>query len=321
MGAFGRGAAGVAAIVVTVGALAACSWSFNVGDGKEFEDDRTQTATVQDVRLDGGDGGVSIQRGTGSTVRIHREVWYRDSKPTARGDHMDGNTLVLDTRCGRNCAITYRVTVPAQVNVSGHLDTGPIELSKVGTVAVDTNDGGITVRDAAGNVTAQTDTGPIRLENIAGTVTARTNDGGIKVQKSAKAVSVETDTGPIQLTDVTGAVAARSEDGGIRLERIAGQVTAETDTGPIDGRDLGGARTVARSSDGGIRLRLSTAQDVEASTDTGPITLAVPEFSGGYQVHASTTNGSTSVNIATNPAGALTVTLSSQDGGITVNSA
>jgi len=152
-------------------------------------------------------------------------------------------------------------------------------------------------------------------------VTARTHDGGVTVRTSAKAVSVETDTGPIELADVAGTVSARSHDGGIHMDRIAGQVTAETDTGPIEGSGLSGARTTARSSDGGIRLRCATAQDVEATTVTGPIEVAVPQLAGGYKVQTETSTGPTKVNIATNPAGTRSLVLRSQDGGIMVNSA
>jgi hypothetical protein len=318
MDAMGRSVAGAVAIVAVGGALAGCtSWSLD--RGLEFEDNRSETAIVREIHLAGGDGAVTVERAAGTSVHIHRRVWYRDSRPAGRQDRLDGTTLVLDTRCGRNCTVSYTIGVPTEVNVTGHLDTGPIELSDVGTVTVDTSDGGIGVRNASGNVTLQTRTGPIRLVRIAGAVTARSQDGGITVQTSAKAVSVHTGTGPVELSDVAGTVAARSIDGGISMDGIAGQVTAETDTGPINGTDLSGTRTVAQTSDGPITLRLRTVQDVDARTITGPIALMVPQLDGGYQVHTRTTTGSTEVNVTTNPGGARSLTLISQHGGITIN--
>jgi DUF4097 and DUF4098 domain-containing protein YvlB len=315
-----RRVAGLVAVMAAAGTLAGCGeWSINAGH--TFEDDRIETATVDEVRLAGGDGAVTVSRGSGTAIQIHRNVWYRDTRPTGRQDRLDGSTLLLDTRCGRNCSVSYTVTVPAQVNVSGHLDTGPIDLTGVGTVDVDTHDGSIGVRAASGSVAVRTDTGPIQLSSVAGTVTARTHDGSITVRTSAKAVTAETSTGPISVTDVAGTVAARTADGSISLDQVAGAVTAETGTGPIEGTGLAGPRTSARTSDGSITLTLSTVQDVVARTRTGPITLTVPPADGGYRLQTRTTTGPTTVNVTTNPAGARSLSLSSDDGSITVNPA
>ena len=316
----GRSAAtAVVFIVAAAGTLTGCAWRFD--QGKEFQDDRTETAAVSEIQLIGGDGSITVARGTGTTTQIHRTVWYRTHKPDGRQDRIDGTALVLDTTCGRDCVVSYEVTVPAEVNVSGHLDTGQVDLAQVGTVAVETEDGGIAVRGASGDVTVQTDTGPIRLETVAGKVTARTQDGGIVVRAGAKDVTAETDTGPIKLTDVAGAADLRTGDGGISLDRIGGQVTAETDTGPIKGTNLGGAKTLAKTEDGSITLTLTTAQDVEATTGTGPISLTVPPAAGGYRVRAETDNGPTSVHVPDSPTGTRSLTLRSTDGGITVDQA
>jgi len=319
MGAMGR-PTGIAAMFVAVAALSAgCDVSLD--SGHEFSDSRTEMATVTEIRLDGGDGAITIERGGGTSVQIERHVWYRASKPSARSDRLDGTTLVLDTRCGRNCVIGYTVKVPTEVNVSGHLDTGPIDLTGVAAVTVDSDDGSIDVRNASGDVSARTDTGPIRLETIAGTVTSRTSDGSISVSNASKAVVAATDTGPIDLVKLAGTVEARTNDGSITMDAIAGSVQAQTDTGPIQGTNLGGTSTVARTLDGSITLKLSTAQDVEARTTTGPISLVVPALDGGYRVQTRSETGPTAVNVASSPTGTRYLALASRDGSITVNSA
>jgi DUF4097 and DUF4098 domain-containing protein YvlB len=98
-------------------------------------------------------------------------------------------------------------------------------------------------------------------------------------------------------------------------------VTAETDTGPIKGTNLGGAKTKARTEDGSITLRLTTAQDVEATTGTGPISVTVPPWAGGYRVRTQTSTGPTDVHVPDSPTGTRSLTLSSTDGGITVDEA
>jgi len=309
----------LALVLVTTGALAGCSFSFD--ENRTFSDERTESSSVPEVRIVGGDGAITLRRTAGPAVLIHREVSYRGSKPTGRQDTLDNRgALVLDTTCGRSCVVNYRVELPDRVNVVGHVDTGPVDLMDVGTVAVDTHDGSIAVRGATGDVTVRTDTGPIDLESIAGTVAAVSKDGSITATTLSKSVTAVTDTGPISLTDVTGTVSARTKDGGITIDRVSGSVTAETDTGPISADGLAGTRTLARSTDGSITLRLTTAQDVDAHTATGPIELTVPPVDGGYRVKTKTDTGSTAVNIATNPAGTRSLVVNTEDGSITINS-
>lgn len=312
-----RRAIGIASAFIAVTAFSA-GCGFSMDAGHEFTDNRTETAVVNEIRLVGGDGAVTVERAGGTSVQIERNVWYRGNKPSGRTDRVDGATLRLDTRCGRNCAVSYTVKVPKAVDVKGHLDTGPISLTGVGAVAVDSNDGSIDIRDASGEVVARTDTGPIRLEKVAGSITARSSDGSIRISDAAQAVIAATDTGPIELAKLASTVEARTRDGSITMDGVAGSVTAQTDTGPISGTNLGGTHTAARTSDGSIMLKLSTAQDVEARTTTGPISLRVPPLDGGYRVEALSANGPTAVNVGRSESGSRSLTLVSQDGSITI---
>jgi hypothetical protein len=309
----------VVAFTATGLLAAGCYESLN--SGREFSDSRTEAGTVTEILLVGGDGAVTVERGSGASVQVARRVWYRGDRPSARVDRLDGTKLVLDTRCGHNCTVSYTVSVPTDVAVSGHLDTGPIMLSSVGEVSVDTNDGSIEIHDASGDVSARTDSGPIRLDKVAGTVTVRTHDGSVHVSDAAKAVVAATDNGPIELVRLADTAVARTKDGSITMDSVSGSVTADTGTGPINGTNLGGTRTAARTSDGSITLQLSTTQDVEATTATGPISLVVPELAGGYRVQANAVTGPTAVNIATSPTGTRSLTLATHDGSITVEAA
>jgi len=96
-------------------------------------------------------------------------------------------------------------------------------------------------------------------------------------------------------------------------------VSASTDSGPIEGDDLGGTRTVARSADGSVRLRLASAQDVEAHADSGPITVIVAPTADGYRLKTHTSSGPTQVHIPTTPTGTRLLDLSTEDGSITVD--
>lgn len=315
----GRRARVLAAALASAAVLAGCDVAIGTG-GKQFADDRVESAAVTAVRLAGGDGAVTLRRGSVSGVQIHRQVWYRHGRPQQRADRVEGSTLVLDTTCGRDCSFGYTVTLPAEVSVSGKIDTGPIDLNGVSTVDVTTNDGGVNVRDASGKVIVRTGTGPIDVRN-APSVEARTNDGRISVRNTTAGVIAKTGTGPIQLSDVKGDVDAATRDGHIDLTNVTGKVTARSVTGPINGTGIGGPRTEAQTADGAIMLRFSTAQDVEAHTGTGPITLAVPPAQDGYRVQTRADNGPIRVGIATVPSGGHLLNVSTKDGSITVRSA
>lgn len=302
--------------MVAVAGLAGCGAAIGLG-GKQFTDDRVESAGVTAVRLAGGDGAITLRRGTGSGIQIHRTVWYRHDRPQHRADRVEGSTLVLDTTCGRDCTFGYSVTLPAQYSVSGQLATGPVDVSGVSTVDVKTNDGSIKVRDASGNVNVTTGTGPIDVRN-APSVDARTNDGGISVHNVTGAVVAKTGTGPIDITTANGNVEATTTDGSIKLTGVTGTVTARSRTGQITGTGIGGKRTEARTVDGAIALRFSVAQDVEAHTSTGPITVSVPPATEGYRVQAHANTGPTRIDIATVPTGGRLLNLSTKDGSITV---
>ena len=307
------------ALVVVLGlaaaGLAGCDVAIGL-DSEQFTDDRVESATVTAVRLAGGEGPITLRRGSVSGIQIHRQVWYRHDRPQQRADRVEGSTLVLDTTCGRDCTFGYTVTLPTEVSVSGHIATGSIEVSGVSTVDVSIDDGSVKVRDASGKVNVKTRTGPIDVRN-APSVDATTIDGSISVHNTAAGVVARTGTGPIHITDTKGNVEATTVDGSIELTTVGGTVTAGSRTGPITGTGIGGPRTEAHTADGSITLRFTAAQEVEAHTGTGPITLSVPPAQEGYRVQAHAQNGPTRITIATVPTGRL-LNLSTKDGSITV---
>lgn len=312
------------AIVILTAAVstsAGCAWVSHLGEDPSFEDEYVERTAVTQVRITGDDGGVSLVRGTGPDTRIHRKVWYRGHAPTERTSHVDGKALVLDTNCGPRCSVTYTVTVPAEVAVTGELGSGPIDVRGVSTVSVASQDGAITVRNASGDVTVRTGTGPITLAGVTGAVAAHTTDGAIQTTDVRGAISAETRTGPIDVSGAAGEVTARTVDGAIRLTKVAGKVTAQTTTGPIDGDNLSGTKTSARTVDGAIRLILSSVQDVDAHTSTGPVTLTVRPAPEGYRIQTVARTGPTTVDVPNNPAAGHLLNVATTDGAIMITSA
>src|SRR5690242_6557946 len=102
-----------------------------------FSDSRTESVTINEIRIEGDSGSVTLDR-SGSQVQIERTVFYRETKPSNRFDSVADGALVLNTSCGNNCEIQYKVHVPAAVKVTGHLDSGSIDVSDVTSATLNT---------------------------------------------------------------------------------------------------------------------------------------------------------------------------------------
>jgi hypothetical protein len=264
---------------VTAGVLAAVALT-GCGPFNTFTDEHTDQVALTEVNLSGGAGSVTVRPGTEGSVRVHRTVRYAGDKRPGATDHVDGTVLKLNTDCGVNCSVSYEITAPGGVKVSGANGSGRLSLTSVSSVSVDVGSGSVVVRGASG------------------------------------AVNVKTGSGMIDLADVRGAVVARTGSGTIRLNGIGGTAVADTGSGTVHGSGLDG-RTTVHTGSGTITLDLVSAQDVTARSGSGRITVTVPSGQK-YRVTATTDSGRTDVKIPTDPSADHLLDLHADSGGVTV---
>jgi len=188
-------------------------------------------------------------------------VRYGGTKPGATTE-LSGGVLALYTSCGNRCSVSYEVTAPAGVRVSGHNGSGALDLSGVSTVSVDVGSGAVTVRHASGNVNARTGSGAIRLDDVHGSVVAHA------------------DSGAIRLTGIDGSVAATTGSGAISVQLAgADDVTAHTGSGTVQVSVPSGSRyRVAATSDSGhvdVGIATDPGADhaLDVRTQSGSITV------------------------------------------------
>jgi DUF4097 and DUF4098 domain-containing protein YvlB len=228
----------VAGITVGVAGLvlAGCGWVGNT----TFDDRETLDETVTELRFSNDSGDVRVS--VGDTVEVRRTVSHGDEKP-GRSYRVDDGALVLDACPVRDCKIDYEVTVPAGTKVSGHVDSGTIEVAGVATANVEAESGDITVRDVAGEVNASVQSGSVDLGGIGGTVVAGAESGDVTVGLvTARGVSVETQSGDIEVTVPSGKY----------------HVTASTESGSIDNDlddDPSGLPIEASAQSGNVTIR------------------------------------------------------------------
>jgi DUF4097 and DUF4098 domain-containing protein YvlB len=184
-----------AAVVASGLLLTACDWDTAKN---KFSDEETLTQSVSEVRFSNDSGDVKIT--VGDTFQVRRTVGYRDDKP-GKTYRVDGDALVLEECKERDCWVSYDVTVPEGTKVSGHVDSGNVEVAGVASANVQAESGEVTVRDVAGDVNASAQSGNVDLSGIGGAVVAEAQSGNVTVGTTEPvAVTANTSSGNIDVT-------------------------------------------------------------------------------------------------------------------------
>src|SRR5215831_8156241 len=166
--------------VAVLGAAAACTpLEFNT-----LTDGATRDQPITEVRIDGGSGDVSVVTDDAvKGVDLVRTVRYRGTAPGATY-HFDGTVLSLDTECGVNCGVSYKVRVPPRgsgpgVTVSGKNSSGNITTRGTGAVDVTLTSGDIDIADVDATVSARSTSGNVTLLGIGGNVVVHASSGDV----------------------------------------------------------------------------------------------------------------------------------------------
>lgn len=269
----------MAALTVSSFGLVACDPVTN----QDVNDMHTASTRFTEIHIGGASGGVTLHRDAGATLTtIKRHFHFHGKQPDPNAwDTVDGSVLTLNTTCGPTCAVDYTITTPDTVTVTGHLDSGTMDLTGIAAATLETSSGSIAVHDAAGDVNAGSDSGELKI------------------------------------TDVHGRLNAKTESGSAMIDRVSGATTISTDSGAVRAQGLSGTQTSVRTSSGSVRVDLTTAQDLTAETDSGSLRVSVP--SGSYKLTQSTDSGHVDIGIPLdNVNGQHTLQLKTQSGSITV---
>jgi hypothetical protein len=198
---------------------------------------------ISEVRFTNDSGDVKIT--VGDRVEVRTQVHYADDTPPGKTYRVAGDVLVLEQCEKRNCWVDYEVTVPEDVAVTGHLDSGAAEVTGVRSANVASESGDVTIRDVAGEVNVSAQSGDLDLSGIGGAVVAEASSGNVTIRTTAaRNVSASADSGNIELTVPAG-------DYRVRAEADSGSVTDEVGdagSGPtLDLRADSGDVTIRRA--------------------------------------------------------------------------
>ncbi len=134
------------------------------------------------IKLDSGDGNVTVRRGSASSVAVAYTEHYGLKKPTVNGA-VSGSGVELTAKCSgvlsQNCSVNYTLTVPAGASLD--LETG---------------DGNVTLDGVSGDVTVRSGDGKIRGSDLAAEqVTTSSGDGSVALQWTVTPQTVQVSMG------------------------------------------------------------------------------------------------------------------------------
>lgn len=242
-------------VLIGVGLATAFGW----GWGSDFEDSATLSQTIRSVKLESTSGPVKIRTGTGPATVLEKVDYHWRSKPGGTFYRVDGDQLVL-TDCGTNCSVGFELVVPADVPVTGRIDSGGLDIAGVASVDVQAGSGHARVEDVAGPVKLRLSSGAIDLRDV-GDVQLHAGSG------SVKATGVR---GPVDVTSESGSVdVSLTQAAGVKVKAESGSVDVEVPGGPyrVTGTSDSGHRTIDVPTDP------SAPNTLDLTTESGSVTV------------------------------------------------
>jgi DUF4097 and DUF4098 domain-containing protein YvlB len=167
----------------------------------------------------------------------------------------------------------FAVHVPQGIElVKVNTDGGGMAVRNIaGRVEAESGGGGVQLADIGGAVSAETGGGAVEVSNTSGPLRLSTGGGSIRVASAKGTVSVETGGGSIAVSGSAQAVSAQTGGGSIDVQKCGGELRVSTGGGSIEVGEVNG-RAVLETGGGSIRLT-SAQGPVTASTGGGSIAL------------------------------------------------
>jgi len=238
-----------AASVATGRALAGNELATSFGPSP-FADTATLDAPIasgQTFHVDNPTGHTTIQAGTGPNVHVVATKHYSMDGHGA-DVHLtpdsSGVTLSASNSSrpfpfgGARSWVDYSVEVPSGVRVNANSESGSIEVDGVaGPVQAETSSGTLTLMNLADAAQARSTSGSVVLNNIAGDIVANSSSGQIRATSVRHIREVKSSSGSISLEGTfTDAAQVQASSGTVTVKLLPGsavQLDVTTDSGSV----------------------------------------------------------------------------------------
>ncbi|MBN2209242.1 MAG: DUF4097 family beta strand repeat protein [Candidatus Coatesbacteria bacterium] len=187
--------------------------------------------------------------------------------------------------------VEVSASVPRGCQIEAETGGGDIRAKGVqAEVRLDSGGGSITAGSVAGPLKIKTGGGDVDVSEVNGEVSVLTGGGSVAVKGCAGKVSCKSGGGDLSLSGCTSGLDAKTGGGDVQVQDCRGGIAIATGGGGIDVKRVKGQLSV--KTGGGV-IRVSDAEDIEASSGGGHILLTGVEGSvdaktggGGIEIEA-----------------------------------
>jgi hypothetical protein len=128
-----------------------------------------------------------------------------------------------------------------------------------------------------------------------------------------------TSNGAITLMGLDGPVNIFTSNGAVAMSDVSSDVDVRTSNGAISGSDMTSDALEANTSNGSIDMDFADApSDLRLDTSNGRVEVVLPADSPPFALSTSTSNGTVTTEIRTDPAASDTIEIETSNGDITV---
>lgn len=235
----------------------------------------------------------------------------------------------LEVRAGNGPIVASDLTGPVDVasgdgrielsridgDVVAHSGNGRVEVTDVaGSATVSSNDGAVVVSGVDGDVVeARSGNGRVEVSDVTGSATVSSSDGKVVVSGiGGDLIEARSGNGSVEVSQVHGSATVSSNDGSVVVNRVDGDVDARSGNGRVEVVGVVGSVT-ATSNDGAILVE-DVLGEITARSGNGAVTV----YGTGVPValDISSGNGRQTIEAATDPTAPISVTIHSNDGGV-----
>lgn len=136
---------------------------------------------------------------------------------------------------------------------------------------------------------------------------------------AAAQVSGVTSNGTVELAGLDAPVDVATSNGSVTMEDLTSSVVARTSNGSITGTGLGSDVVDVVTSNGRVSLTFAASPtSVTVRSSNGALEVFLPSDAPPYAVETSTSNGSVSTDIRTDPAAQASISMRTSNGDITL---
>ena len=175
--------------------------------------------------------------------------------------------------------VSFKISVPNQISSNLSTSLNRIGISNLsGSHTLKTSNGSLAVENVSGSVVGKTSGSNVTISNFNGNIDIRTHIGNITAENLSGKINLKTSGGVL-----TGDVDA-PRYGNIKANNIRGNLKIETTDSSVDLDNISG-NLDAKTTDGVINVKMETVDEFVKLSNTGALSLSVPNASKGYNIN------------------------------------